>query len=304
MILRGFIFSCRVLGSMVVVSWLCCGACTVSYPQPPWPTSGPTRVMPPSRQDDGNIRAPALACVFAVCVWRFARGHVCRWWVCGLMLSDFRRSWKLPDIETGSRHGFPLYLLHAIYFSQFSLGVAIMNRLQRARQGRLGTEFLLQGQAQAQPCLPSSSIIFLLPSLFFLTNSSPPSLLPFASSIPCTLALFAAFVSSSTVSACMLSLLSSGIPWSGGSQGLQPFFSRRQQIRDEQRLLLGRLRSACISLRRVWNVGHRSQRGRHWQSGDFWMSSMRADAQRWRRRDQHGSGWMLGTLPVTNNRVI
>ena len=46
--------------------------------------------MPSSRQDDGTIRAPALACILAVCVCRCARGHVCRWWFCGIILSDFR----------------------------------------------------------------------------------------------------------------------------------------------------------------------------------------------------------------------
>ena len=30
-----------------------------------WVQTRPTRVMLPSRQDDGNIRAPALACVVA-----------------------------------------------------------------------------------------------------------------------------------------------------------------------------------------------------------------------------------------------
>ena len=32
---------------------------------------GPTREVLSSRQDDENTRAPALACVLAVCVWRF-----------------------------------------------------------------------------------------------------------------------------------------------------------------------------------------------------------------------------------------
>ena len=47
-------------------------------------------MMPPSRQDDGNIRAPALACVVAVRVWRSARGHTCCCRFCGVVLSDFR----------------------------------------------------------------------------------------------------------------------------------------------------------------------------------------------------------------------
>ena len=47
---------------------------------------GPTRVMPPPRQGGGDIRAPALACVLAVC----ARGHVCGRWFCGVVLPGFR----------------------------------------------------------------------------------------------------------------------------------------------------------------------------------------------------------------------
>ena len=39
---------------------------------------GPTRVMPPSRQDDGDIRAPALACIVGVVVHVVACGRV--WW--------------------------------------------------------------------------------------------------------------------------------------------------------------------------------------------------------------------------------
>ena len=46
--------------------------------------------MPPSRQDDGNTRAPALVCVLAVCVCRCACGHGYRWRDCGVMLSVVR----------------------------------------------------------------------------------------------------------------------------------------------------------------------------------------------------------------------
>ena len=83
--------------------------------------SGPTGVMPPSRQDDGNIRAPALACVLAVCVLHCARGRVCSRWFCGEVLFGFRtppRTMSLafsfdlarPRDSTFSIHGIHLQL--------------------------------------------------------------------------------------------------------------------------------------------------------------------------------------------------
>ena len=72
-----------VVGSLVVAV-LCCGAWSVSYPQAHWQathgctggidrdplTSSPpfSPCDAPFREDDGNIRAPALTSVLAVCV--------------------------------------------------------------------------------------------------------------------------------------------------------------------------------------------------------------------------------------------
>ena len=44
-----------------------------------WVLTGPTRVMPASRQDDGNIRAPALACVVCVAVQVVAVARARSW---------------------------------------------------------------------------------------------------------------------------------------------------------------------------------------------------------------------------------
>ena len=80
------------MGSCVVLV-VCWGALSVSYPQLP-----PREVLT-SRQDDENTRAPTLACVLAVCVWRCARVHVCWSWSCGVVLSDIRvlADWKCFD---------------------------------------------------------------------------------------------------------------------------------------------------------------------------------------------------------------
>ena len=73
------------VGSLVVLVVLC-GGHFVSYAQPPRREHGctvgidryPPVWRPPSRQDDGNVRAPALVCVVGACVWDCARGHTCR----------------------------------------------------------------------------------------------------------------------------------------------------------------------------------------------------------------------------------
>ena len=54
---------------------------------------GPTRVMPPSRQDDGDVKAPALACTGCVSWCCFTRGRAW-WWVCGVTLSVFSQNGK------------------------------------------------------------------------------------------------------------------------------------------------------------------------------------------------------------------
>ena len=87
-----------VVGSLAVLVVLC-GAWSVSNPQPPlrredgcavdFDRDPPVR-RAPSRQDDGNVRAPALVCVVAACVLHCARGHVCWWIDCGVVLSDSR----------------------------------------------------------------------------------------------------------------------------------------------------------------------------------------------------------------------
>ena len=53
---------------------------------------GPTRVMPLSRQDDGDVRAPALACTGCVSWCCFTRGRASWWWVCGVTLSVFSKN--------------------------------------------------------------------------------------------------------------------------------------------------------------------------------------------------------------------
>ena len=67
--MRDFIVPRRMLGSQVVVSWLCCGAWSVSYPQLPWQARHGCIVgidRDPPRQGGGSTRGPALACVLAV----------------------------------------------------------------------------------------------------------------------------------------------------------------------------------------------------------------------------------------------
>ena len=52
-------------------------------------------MMPPSRQDDGNIRALALACMLAVCEWRCARVTSVGGGFCCVVLSEDRS--ELPS---------------------------------------------------------------------------------------------------------------------------------------------------------------------------------------------------------------
>ena len=85
------------MGSLVVLVVLC-GAYSVSSPQPPHRRENgctvgihldPHLVTPPSRQDDGNVRAPALVCVVVDCVQDCARGH--GWWQdCDVVLLNIR----------------------------------------------------------------------------------------------------------------------------------------------------------------------------------------------------------------------
>ena len=93
--LRGFIISCRVLGSMIVVSCLCCGACTVSYPQPPSRkehgcTMGVDRDPPVWCSHPSKIMGTSERQLLRACL-RFACGcaHVVTRF-CGVVLSDFR----------------------------------------------------------------------------------------------------------------------------------------------------------------------------------------------------------------------
>ena len=78
---RDVLVSCRVLDTLVPAVGLLCGARSVSYPQRPHRgyRLGSTRV-PPSRQNDGNVTAPALACVACLAVRVVALACV-RWWL-------------------------------------------------------------------------------------------------------------------------------------------------------------------------------------------------------------------------------
>ena len=61
---------------------------------------GPTRVTPPSSQDDEDVRTPALVCVLAGCVCRCMCGHGYKWRDCGVMLSVVRTPprWRCRSI--------------------------------------------------------------------------------------------------------------------------------------------------------------------------------------------------------------
>ena len=51
-------------------------------------------MTPPSRQDDGNVRAPALVCLLVACEQDCTREHVVWWLDCGVVLPDTRKKRK------------------------------------------------------------------------------------------------------------------------------------------------------------------------------------------------------------------